>query len=233
MLTLIIHHSGLELISANNSDMRHNAVKNDAIRRKKKARDILLDLSVHQAAIKPKLRSTIGRPDLIHQVLLVWHHNMKLLSMDNVKLIIHTRNNYWFTVPPSWRVPVSYLRFRGLMELFFSSKSISMPGLQLSLVQGTVKDLVMNCNEPSSQIIYNLTTKAPDLCNETYNTEFIKNFVAKTKSNDNLIVLIGGFQKGEINIKIERKTDIKLFQKPTTSWQVLSFLLHSFYFSQT
>ena len=102
MIYFIIHNAGLELINNKNSDVNHNAIKNDEARRKKKANEILLDISVHQPAIKPEILPTAGRPDIIHLSLLSFHHNMKLLDENiqtKMKLFVHTRNDIVFEVP--------------------------------------------------------------------------------------------------------------------------------------
>ena len=224
MITIIVHNSSLSLISSKKCNINHNAIKNDALRRKKNISSILLDIAVHQAAIYPEFLPFSGRPDLIHQILLIYHHNMKLLQSDMIRLIIHTGDDLWFTVPKEWRVPVSYIRYRGLMEQFLSEHFIKIsPTLQLKINSGSLEDIIASLNPR-------------EVIELTSNGEKINfgSFISNHKLNNEIehsVFLIGGFQKGFKDLDLRGNYSIqnsKLFEQPTTAWIVLSYILQSY-----
>lgn len=94
----------------------HPAVVSAARRRGKKPGEMLLDKSLHYAAMR-KLRDheRRGRPDITHVCLLVAQSSM-LNARGLLETLIHTVNGEVIAVKPETRVPRHYLRFVGLME---------------------------------------------------------------------------------------------------------------------
>ena len=223
MLTIILHHSALELVNESICNVKHSAIQNDSIRRKKPDKELLLDLSVHQSAIYPEKVHFAGRPDLVHIFLLQYHFIMDLMDSaieSKIQLYVHTRNDKVFAVPAFWRVPVHFLRFRGLMEKFLIEKEISLGKAgKLILQEQTLGELVKNL---SPDEIINLV--------ETGEKTFKLNFATKDLiiDNTNTVLLIGGYQKGEYDLSKEISFQIKkqkIIDKPTTSWMILNLLL--------
>ena len=227
MINIIIHNSGLELINNENSDLTHNAIKNDVSRRKKRAEEILLDLSIHQSAIKPERMPFSGRPDIIHLSLLTFHHNMKLLQEDlnhSINLVVHTKNNIYFEVSDTWRIPVSYTRFRGLIEKLLLEKAIRFnESITVSLKENTLNGLIKSFRP---DIVYNLTSKGHFIDSNS----FFQNLYTDTKRDQSIVILIGGYQKGTVEIKLkdENVFNLKLFSETTTTWNILGLILHYF-----
>ena len=222
MITIILHHTALELINQAVCNVNHKAILNDAKRRNKKVKEIVLDISVHQAAIYPNELPFTGRPDLVHYFLLQYHHMMKILPesiTENITLYIHTRTDEIFLVPQSWRVPVHFIRFRGLIESLLIQKEIKFSEKDSIIVEKlTLSNLFLNV-KPSR--IINLTDKGD------YNPQVIKNSLDTIRTPEQVIFLIGGYQKGElsldqlVNYPIE---NIKLIEKSTTAWMALTIL---------
>lgn len=220
MITLVLHNSALELVNEKVCNCTHQAILNDAKRRKKKSTDLLLDLAVHQSAIYPEQVHNSGRPDLVHLFLLQYHHIMKLLpeQSTNINLYVHTKNDELFYVPQSWRVPVHFIRFRGLMEKFLKEKRISLSeSEQLELAQSTLLDLI---KQLAPDTIINLTDQGssePELLRD----------IQFPDSKKKLVVLIGGYQRGEDTIPkyLNKKImNVKLTDNPTTAWMILNIL---------
>lgn len=220
MITIILHNSALELVNEKVCNSSHKAILNDAKRRKKKPTELLLDITVHQSAMYPEKVHNSGRPDLVHLFLLQYHHIMKLLpeQCSNIKLYVHTKNDEVFYVPQSWRVPVHFIRFRGLMEKFLIEKKIILSQTeQLELVQSNLQELIHQLNPIK---IINLTEQGsfePELLHEIQNPS----------SSNQLVVLIGGYQRGEDNISgsLEKQIiNLKLIDRPTTAWMILNIL---------
>ena len=114
MLNLIIAEAALELIP--DQIIRHPSVVNDARRTGNEPSTILLDRSVHHAAMT-KLTDQFkrGRPDLVHLTLLT-ATSTPLYQDGQAKVYIHTRNDVVLELREQTRPPKSYSRFRDLMR---------------------------------------------------------------------------------------------------------------------
>ncbi len=119
-LSLILAESALELIP--DEIKRHPAVANDAKRRGKEPTQILLDRSIHHAAMeKLKEGHKRGRPDLVHTAILSITGSP--LFMDElVKVFVHTLDDVVIELAAGTRIPKSYSRFRSLMEKHLSER---------------------------------------------------------------------------------------------------------------
>jgi len=107
----------------------HPAVVADARRRGKKPSNILLDDSKHHSAMKGlEFREKRGRPDIIHQCL--------LLLLDSpvskeLEIYVHTLNGTVIWVNSETRLPRNYNRFVGLLEDLFVKRRITAQGKTL------------------------------------------------------------------------------------------------------
>ncbi|PVU78374.1 16S rRNA methyltransferase [Sulfolobus islandicus] len=110
-LNIVLLEASLELVPK--EIVNHPAVIKNAKRRNKKPEETLLDISLHYHAMKSLENShKRGRPDILHQALLV------ILNDPVIKgdLFIHTIQSKIIKVNPNTRPPKNYLRFMGLME---------------------------------------------------------------------------------------------------------------------
>ena len=125
-------------------------------------------------------------------------------------------------VPQDWRIPVSYLRFRGLMEQFLEQKKLL-----------TKTSIPLEFHEQSlSEIIQTLEPTRIIEC--TIQGSLIGNAFFKTLSRhaknrqDSLVILIGGYQKGTINLPrdiIPSPEKLALFSTGLPAWKILAIIL--------
>ncbi len=100
----------------------HPAILADAARRKKKPREIILEDSKHHAAMKKlKNKEKRGRPDIIHQCLLLLLDSPFKYDFD---VYIHTISGNIIWVNNKTRIPRNYNRFLGLLEDLFKKEII-------------------------------------------------------------------------------------------------------------
>jgi len=99
----------------------HRTIKADARRRGKRPDQILLDDSKHHEAMRRlKFREKRGRPDIIHQCLLLLLDS----GLKDFEVYVHTIWGKIFRVNPETRLPRNYNRFVGLIEKLFEEKRI-------------------------------------------------------------------------------------------------------------
>lgn len=117
-LNIALAESALEVVPE--EIRKHPAVKKDAERRGRDPSSILLDRSLHHAAME-RLSDGFkrGRPDLIHAAVLSVT-GAPLFLDSRVSLYIHTVNDLVLEIAPKTRIPKNYLRFRNLMEKHIS-----------------------------------------------------------------------------------------------------------------
>src|SRR5712691_12567348 len=122
-LNLVIAESALELVPE--EIIRFPAVVNDAKRRERDPSKILLDRSLHHAAmVRLKEDYKRGRPDIVHMTLLSIT-GTPLYEEGSVKVYVHTRGDAVLEIGERTRLPKSYFRFRNLVEVHLSEKSNS------------------------------------------------------------------------------------------------------------
>lgn len=227
ILHIILHHAGLELaVPAERKLFYHPAIQHDIKRRQKK--HILLDLAVHHDAIPSAERHQRGRPDIVHFYLLEAFFTLKLLDeiedkiSNQINLFIHTRNDLVMKIPPDWRIPVSYLRFRGLMEQFLAKKKLlTKTIIPLEFHEQSLSEIIQTL-EPTR--IIECTTQGSSIGND-----FFKILFHHVKAREHSwVILIGGYQKGTINLPrdifpIPEK--LALFATGLPAWKILAIIL--------
>jgi rRNA small subunit pseudouridine methyltransferase Nep1 len=140
MLHLVLAEAELELVPPEIAS--HPSVTAQAWRAGKKATEILLDSSFHHKAMrKLKEAERRGRPDIVH--------NCLLLALDSplnreglLRVYVHTRNGEVILVDPSARLPRSYHRFVGLMEDLFKRGAVPPESPLLRLERKSLGELL-------------------------------------------------------------------------------------------
>ncbi|MHA2363659.1 MAG: hypothetical protein ACXAC7_06860 [Candidatus Hodarchaeales archaeon] len=226
MIYFILHHTGLELVTNINKEIfQHPAIQNDIRRRKKES--ILLDLAVHYSAIPFEQRDQRGRPDIVHLSLLEFIFSIKNLVFNNpnlgssIKLIIHTRNDRVFEVPQDWRVPVSYIRFRGLMEKILTEGELSISNFSIKVRFESLINLISFLSP--TRIIF-LTKKGKIKLNPFLSSLYS----AVTSTVETWIILIGGYQKGTIPLPHSLSPNpesLSLFPIGLPAWKIIGVIL--------
>ncbi|MDI9643039.1 MAG: 16S rRNA methyltransferase [Archaeoglobales archaeon] len=139
----IFLEASLEIVPA--EIRNHSAVVSDARRRRKKVSEILLDDSKHHSAMERlKFREKRGRPDIVHQCLLLL---LDSPMRKNFEVYVHTIGGMIIKVAVETRLPRNYNRFVGLMENLFRDKAIRGNGKNLlEIVDLKLSDLVKGKN---------------------------------------------------------------------------------------
>lgn len=237
MITFLLYNSGLELLdSLPEKLLKQPAIKNDLRKRKKKPSEVLLDLAVHQTAFNSKDKLNRGRPDIVHQVILQYLfspliHPSGTQQSSNLQLFIHTSSNKYFEVLPSWRPPLHFLRFRGLLEKLLHKKSIVISTEDsLTLENGNIKQLIQKIKP---QKIINFTSNAHSEPLSLHS--FADLLTGYYTSTETFLCLIGGYQHGQMPDGIKKQiTDSKVKIQEISlqggrlpSWKVLSISLQA------
>ncbi len=139
MLKLVFVESSLETVPR--SIINHPAIVKDAKRRKKRPSEIILDDSKHHSAMKNlDRREKRGRPDIIHQCLL-----LALDSPHKFDVYVHTLNDIIIWINRITRLPRNYNRFIGLMEDLFKRKVIKAGDTKLmEIKEMSLKDVLID-----------------------------------------------------------------------------------------
>jgi rRNA small subunit pseudouridine methyltransferase Nep1 len=123
----------------------HPAVRRHSKRQRKPPNQLLLDRSLHHAAMR-RLDDNLkrGRPDITHFALLE-ALGSPLNREGLLQTYVHTNKDYVITVNPSARLPRNYSRFIGLMEQLFQQQKVPTTGetllrLEHKTLQQLLKD---------------------------------------------------------------------------------------------
>lgn len=121
VLTLILAESELELVPDAIKD--HQQVRAAARSRDRRPARTLLDASMHHEAMRDLDESERrGRPDLVHFAMLLGLDSA-LNRADELRVVVHTRNDERIAVNPDTRLMRHYPRFVGLIEKLFREGS--------------------------------------------------------------------------------------------------------------
>ncbi len=236
MITFLLYNCGIELLdSLSPKIIAHPAIKNDLKRRKKKQSEVLLDLAVHQSALNSKEQINRGRIDIVHHCVLQYlfspliHPSGDDENIITIKLIIHSINNTFFDVLPSWRPPSHFIRFRGLLEQLYSQGEIIVSSEEkIKLQQGSFNDLINKIN-PKAILLFTSHGKDSELDLHSF-AKLISDYAI---SSDQILCLIGGYQHGpapksllkDCDNKKVKISELKLKGGRLPSWKVLNIAL--------
>ncbi|MEM0351339.1 MAG: 16S rRNA methyltransferase [Archaeoglobaceae archaeon] len=181
MDSFILLEASLELVP--DEIAGHPAVQADAFRRRKKVWEIILEDSKHHSAIrKLEFREKRGRPDIVHQCLLLLLDS----PLKTFDVYVHTIQDVMIRIDRETRLPRNYNRFLGLMEDLFKKKRIEVDGK--TLLEIVDKDLSEIIGERNVILL----------------SEKGKVFESKMLEND-VAICIGAFPHGEFFEKTLKK----------------------------
>ncbi|MFX1312882.1 MAG: 16S rRNA methyltransferase [Promethearchaeota archaeon] len=212
-LIIILVECGIELIP---KEIRnHPAIKKTQSSRIYSSQ--LLDNALHHTAMKklPNFKKR-GRPDITHLCLLNVLGS-PLNKTGNLKLYIHTIHNKIFKFDSQIRIARNYNRFKGLMGKLLIDKHISINNTQLiSQFHGSITDLIHSYKNSE---VFLFSSKGKLIQN--YQTFFSKQL------SDNLIAIIGGFQKGQFSDEILKlsKNLSSISKFPLDAWIVTNKII--------
>ncbi|MGQ9760132.1 MAG: 16S rRNA methyltransferase [Candidatus Methanomethylicaceae archaeon] len=215
-VNIVIAKSALETVPKELVD--HPSVKRWAEKRGKDPEKALLDISYHYAAMKGMRDwNKRGRPDIVYVTLLNLLGS-PLNEEGMLQVYVHTVKDFVITLKPEINLPRNYLRFVGLMEQLFEVGKVPPKGrwlmrLERMRLEGLLKDL-----KPSKTIF--LTEKGKRVG--------LEGFGAMISKEDNPLLVIGGFQRGEFEEEDLALADerISLYKKALDAWVVASMVVH-------
>jgi rRNA small subunit pseudouridine methyltransferase Nep1 len=122
MLHLILVEAALEIVPE--AILGHPSVRRNAKRKGKKAKQTILDRSLHHSAMSRLPDShKRGRPDIVH-ICLLESLGTPLNKEGNLRVWVHTYGGKAIEVSPETRLPRDRGRFDSLMEQLFSEGRI-------------------------------------------------------------------------------------------------------------
>jgi len=207
MLRLVFVEASLETIPT--SIAKHPSVLSDARRRKKKPTEIILDDSKHHSAMKNlERREKRGRPDIIHQCLLLALDS----PIEDLEIFVHTVNDILIWINRKTRLPRNYNRFLGLMEDLFKRGEIGADETLLKITNLSLRDVL----EDFRVVVMSERGEMKDL------------------SFDGYAVCIGAFPHGEFNERNLRLFEdlnaefVSIANKPVTALYTTCRVISSF-----
>lgn len=191
MLHLVIAEAALELVPE--QIVGHASVRNEARRRDIEPGAMLLDRSIHHAAML-KLEGHLkrGRPDLVHLTLLNVTSS-PLYQEGHAKAYIHTRDDRVLEFREQTRPPKSYSRFRDLVQKVLMERPDS--GL-ITVYDSNVRQLL---NRIGSDAAIGLSIQG-----ERMSLEELAREVVRAK---NPAVMVGGFPQGHFTVETSKALD--------------------------
>ncbi len=227
-LSLVLVDSELELVPP--KFWSHPAVVENAKKRKKKPSMVLLDTNLHHSLFRDHIeRNRRGRPDIVHQFLLIGLES--ILNIEGgLKLFIHTRNDELITISPQTRLPKNYNRYYGLFEELFRSGSVPpgddplitlKPGMEL---EDVLEEVFKSGPQKMKRRV--ITLDSGGTRSNAYDE-----FGSLGDGPIHLICLIGGFPSGGYSSKPQDHSDVtlSLHSKEMKAWAVEMELISAFY----
>lgn len=228
ILHLLLADSELELVPKEH--WSHPCVAVNARKRGKRSSQVLLDSSIHHPLFRdPFERSRRGRPDIVHQFLLLGLDS--LLNIDGrLKLWVHTRGDDLIEVSEKTRIPKNYARYQGLFEELLVSGRVPGGGDPLLIVRrgvdlaGSVRRIAEVSSLRGRGIFRLLMSdkgrmiEAPEMFRDTIGSN----------PNSDLLCIIGGFSVGDLISSVEVNERLSLHPETLKVWTVESEILACF-----
>jgi rRNA small subunit pseudouridine methyltransferase Nep1 len=190
---LVLAETSLETVPKEIS--KHQAVLADVGRRGKPAEEILLDRSLHHAAmLQLKDGGSRGRPDIPYHVLLDVTSS-PLYRAGRLSFFMHTRGDLLLSFSKGLRPPRSYDRFRGLTEQLLKEGKVGQEEGLITVEDAAFKDVIRRIR-PSVVIGLSRLGKRSS----------ITQAVTEARGERPCFV-VGGFPLGHFSDEVERTFD--------------------------
>jgi rRNA small subunit pseudouridine methyltransferase Nep1 len=217
MINIVYAESSLELVPL--EILRHPSVRRNAKRRGKPAEETLLDRSLHHWAMdKLENSEKRGRPDMLH-FLLLEALGSPLNREGELRVWVHTLENYSIFVNPNTRLPRDFNRFKSLMEQLFVDGRSPPKGetLLLELRRLNISQLLRHINP---HIVIGLSSQG-----ELSSFDKVAGFLSKY---ENPVALIGAFPHGSFEKEIGNLASkiFSVYPEPLEAWTVNSRLIY-------
>jgi len=214
-LVLVLADSSLERIPE--EILSHPSVQADAERRGKPSEQLLLDRSLHHAAMRGLNEAERrGRPDIIHFCLLEALGSI-LCREGMLETYVHTVEDQVIALNPRVRLPRIYDRFKGLIEKLYLDGAVESGGeTLLKLQRMNISRLISNV-KPSIVVG---TSEHGSLMPPRRLGEMLSRY-------EKPLLLVGAFPHGEFKASTAKqaRTLVSIYPKPLEAWTVVSRIL--------
>lgn len=213
MLTILLVDAELELVPQ--SITGHQQVVTAAYRFGVKPNDMLLDSSLHYAAMR-KLEEgeRRGRPDLIHFFLLTGLESM-LNQRGQLRLLLHTREGNLIRVDPETRLVRNFNRFCGLIQQLFKTGRVP-PDRGL---------LTMEKNRTPADVFAEVKPDRVVILDEEGARAAPWDVFQAGDGAKNVLAIVGGFPSGRFTSPLPEGERISLGPDLLSVWTVASELI--------
>jgi len=192
-------------------------IRKHSKKKKKHPKYIILDSLYHGSAIvnsKLEDKEKRGRPDIVHQALLL-AQDSELNNAGFLKVYIHTIRGNVIIVKQNVRPPRNYLRFIGLMEQLFELGRVPPRGDPLiSISDKSIGDII---NSLENRFVVGFSRRGRRISS-------LKDFLSRIINGyKNLVIVIGAFPHGFFSEEILAIINdlIALSDRPLTTNYVL------------
>ncbi|MDG6225206.1 MAG: 16S rRNA methyltransferase [Candidatus Thermoplasmatota archaeon] len=228
ILHLLLADSELELVPKEH--WSHPCVAVNARKRGKRASQVLLDSTIHHPLFKdPFERSRRGRPDIVHQFLLMGLDS--LLNIDGrLRLWVHTRGDDLIEVSEKTRLPKNYARYQGLFEELLATGRVPGGGDPLLVVkrgvdiEGSLKRIERHSSHRGRGLFRILMSDKGRLVEAS---EMFKDIIGSHPDSD-VLCIIGGFSVGDLISTVEVDERWSVHHELLKVWTVECELLSAF-----
>ena len=187
MLILVLAEAAIETVPE--TLWSHPAGRRHSKRQRKPPKQLLLDRSLHHAAMR-RLDDDLkrGRPDITHFALLE-ALGSPLNREGLLQTYVHTNKDYTITVNPSARLPRNYNRFIGLIEQLFQQQKVPTEGETLLRLEPKTLQQLLAEAKPDYVLAFSREGKP----------KTIQDAVSVLESKQRPAVIVGGFPHGHFS----------------------------------
>jgi rRNA small subunit pseudouridine methyltransferase Nep1 len=164
----------------------------------------------------------MGRPDIVHTSLLQVLET-PLNWEKQLRVLVHTQDDWVITINPKVRLPKNYTRFVGLIEQLFGAGQVPETGESLLTVQKqTLQDLLLKL-KPSKIIAFSILGK-PAIMRE------VADSICRLEEP---LAMIGGFPRGHFTEPTSKLAEdlVKVDHQSLDAWVVAGRFVYDFEWS--
>jgi rRNA small subunit pseudouridine methyltransferase Nep1 len=198
----------------------HPAVRRHSKRQRKPPKQLLLDRSLHHAAMR-RLDDDLkrGRPDITHFALLE-ALGSPLNREGLLQTYVHTNKDYTITVNPSARLPRNYNRFIGLIEQLFQKQKVPIEGETLLRLEPKTLQQLLAEAKPDYILAFSREGKP----------KTIQDAVSGLKSKQKPAVIVGGFPHGHFSETTTKLADeiVCVDSEMLEAWTMISRAIYEY-----
>lgn len=214
-LVLVLADTALERVPE--ELLLHPSVQAEAKRRRKPAEHLLLDRSLHHAAMRGlKDAGRRGRPDIVHFCLLETLGSI-LCREGMLDVYVHTVENRVIALNPHVRLPRVYDRFKGLIEKLYVDSVVKSRGETLLELRRMNVSRLISTVEPS--VVWGASENG-SLISPRMLGEMLSKY-------EKPLMLVGAFPRGEFRASTAGPVQmlVSIYGKPLEAWTVVSRVL--------